>query len=235
MDPKLAANIRAYRTPEAVQRYTSHYGFYPVEKALVETHFAPLSRVLDLACGGGRTTIPLHERGHRVVGLDLSGPLIAAARRRFPYIDFQVGSYCDLPFQDGSFDAILISHNGLDYAYPETDRGRTLRECARVLRDGGKLVFSSHNVKSLHFSPYYFRPRQRAAWLLRHAPLAFRAAAYVRDLNSQWTFFGSWKHVSREASAAGFQVVDMVGFRLSRSRWFNTFISPWIHYVCVRS
>ena len=234
LHPKLAANIHAYRTREALELYTAHYGLNSVEELLVLRHFRPGDRVLDLACGGGRTTVPLHESGYRVVGVDLSDPLIEAARQRFPLIDFRVGSYCRIDFPAASFDDVLISYNGLDYAFPEEQRSRALAECARVLAPGGRLIFSSHNLKSLHGSPYFLRHPKRFIWMVRQARLAFRPAAYVEDLNGQWTYFASPGHVHDEVDRAGFDLADMVGFRQSRSRWFNTYCSPWIHYACIK-
>ena len=234
LPPELVANIEAYRGADALQRYTGACELTDVEALLIDAHFQPSDRVLDLACGGGRTTVPLYNNGYRVIGLDLSDPLIESARARHPQVDFRVGTYCDLPFEDASFDDILISFNGLDLAFPEAQRQRALAECARVLVPGGRLLFSSHNIKSLHASPYYIRYRQRLAWMLRHAVTAFRRGSYVKDLNGQWTFFASQKYVRDETERAGFDLVDVMGLRQSRNGFFNTCCSPWIHYVCVR-
>ena len=234
MPPELVTNIEAYRGAEALKMYTGTYELTDVEALLIDAHFQPPDRVLDLACGGGRTTVPLYKQGFRVIGVDLSDPLIQAARARHPQVDFRVGNYCELPFDDASFDDVLISYNGLDYAFPEAQRQRALAECARVLVPGGRLVFSSHNIKSLHASPYYMRHPQRLVWMLRHAFTAFRQGAYVRDLNGQWTFFASQTHVRDETDRAGFDVVDVMGLRRSRNGLFNTSCSPWNHYVCVR-
>lgn len=234
MPAELLTNMQAYRGAEALKLYTGTYELTDVETLLIDAYFQPSDRVLDLACGGGRTTVPLYDQGFRVIGIDLSDPLIEAARVGHPQIDFRVGNYCELPFEDASFDDVLISYNGLDYAFPEARRQRALTECARVLVPGGRLLFSSHNIKSLHASPYYIRHPRRLVWMLRHAITAFRRSEYVKDLNGQWTFFASQTHVLDETDRAGLDVVDVMGLRQSRNRLFNTCCSPWIHYVCVR-
>ncbi|MFQ5720817.1 MAG: class I SAM-dependent methyltransferase, partial [Acidobacteriota bacterium] len=226
-----ATNVAAYRSDEAVRLYTTDSALTDVEQHLIASHFSPDGRVLDLACGAGRTTGPLHAAGFTVTGIDLSSPLIEAARQRFPDLDLRVGDFSDLDLPDASYDAVLISFNGLDYAFPASQRARALRECARVLVPGGRLIFSSHNIKALHASPYFIRHRQRLVWMLRSATTAFRRAAYVEDLNGQWTYFASPARTRAELDDAGFDLIDTVGFRRSRNRLFNLYCSPWVHYV----
>src|SRR5690606_19115379 len=45
---------------------------------------APGRLVLDLCCGAGRHAEPARDLGARIVGLDLSAPLLREARRRLP-------------------------------------------------------------------------------------------------------------------------------------------------------
>jgi 2-polyprenyl-3-methyl-5-hydroxy-6-metoxy-1,4-benzoquinol methylase len=70
----------------------------------------PGALILDAACGNGRHAFPLARTGHRVVGLDSSRTLLAAARRashgaRRPCVGY--GSYTKLPLEQGRFDAVL--------------------------------------------------------------------------------------------------------------------------------
>ena len=107
----------------------------------------PGALILDAGCGNGRHAIPLSGAGYRVVGLDSSGPLLAAARRavrgaRRPR--FVRGSYTRLPFEPGSFDAVMCLGTALGYLGEEGDRA-ALREFRRVLARGGRLV-----IETLH-------------------------------------------------------------------------------------
>jgi 2-polyprenyl-3-methyl-5-hydroxy-6-metoxy-1,4-benzoquinol methylase len=77
MSNPLELNKEAYRTSEAIEKY-SHYGLYPNEKYFEKDKF-----ILDLACGAGRTTLRLTELGYKVKGVDLSDVLIDYARKRF--------------------------------------------------------------------------------------------------------------------------------------------------------
>jgi SAM-dependent methyltransferase len=103
--------------------------------------------ILDAGCGNGRHALPLAGAGHRVVALDSSTVLLAAARRaargaRWP--QFVRGSYATLPFAPGTFDAVLCLGTALGYLGDEGDRA-ALREFRRVLAPGGRLV-----IETLH-------------------------------------------------------------------------------------
>jgi ubiquinone/menaquinone biosynthesis C-methylase UbiE len=120
-----------------VDIYAGRYYLTPEEKYLIKKYFPPESSVLDLACGCGRTTLRLYEMGYKVRGIDYSDTMIAVAKKRFPYISFDQGNFADIKEKDESYSNILISYNGLDYAYPESEREKALQECSRVLMGGG--------------------------------------------------------------------------------------------------
>ena len=110
--------------------------FAPVLEALAAQ---PGERVLDAACGTGRYTAALHEHGVEVVGADFSPEMLAIARAKLPDVEFLHADLNEpLPFADASFDAVLCGQvlKHLPSLYGP------MREFARVLRDGGRLVFS---------------------------------------------------------------------------------------------
>lgn len=229
MEKEEAINKQAYETAEALEKYST-YQLSDVEKMLFTKYYKPGESVLDLACGGGRTTVRLHELGLKVKGIDLSSPLIQMAQKRFPYISFETGSYCDIRESDESTDHVLISHNGLDYAFPETEREKAIAEAYRVLKPGGTFILSSHNIKSLYLSPYYFLHFKRMLWKVRNTLNAFKQKAYIQDLG-MYTFFGSPSYIVRQIEKYGFQSSEIIGFRQSHNMWFNCYVSPYIHYV----
>lgn len=99
--------------------------------------------VLDLACGSGIYTRPIARRRPeaRVVGLDLSPPMLAvagrlAARETLPHLHFVRGDAQRLPFSDARFD--LVNCCGALHLFPEPKRA--LAEIARVLRPGGRFT-----------------------------------------------------------------------------------------------
>jgi SAM-dependent methyltransferase len=111
---------------------------------------APDGHVLDVACGAGGPSLDLVERtGCRLTGLDLEAGALAYARARAAarglgdratFVRVDCGA--PLPFVDGSFDAVVC----IDAIVHLPDRFGTLAEWARLLRPGGRLVFTDPAV-----------------------------------------------------------------------------------------
>jgi ubiquinone/menaquinone biosynthesis C-methylase UbiE len=100
------------------------------------TGLAAGARVLDIGCGSGTFTRLLHARGYRLSGIDISSKMIAMARHKSADIQFFEGDAENLPFENGAFDAVLLS--GLVHHFP--DQRRLAAEVFRVLTPGGKFV-----------------------------------------------------------------------------------------------
>jgi SAM-dependent methyltransferase len=96
------------------------------------------TRLADIACGPGFIAAAAAERGARVVGLDFSAAMIAAARSRLAAITFQQGDAEALPWDAASFDAVVMNFGLLHLARPDTAIG----EAFRVLRPGGRYAFT---------------------------------------------------------------------------------------------
>ena len=102
---------------------------------------APGRSVLDVACGTGivaRTVADRLAGTGRVVGLDLNDGMLAVARRVRPDLTWQQGDVADLPFADGSFDAVLCQMALMFFP----DRIAAMREMARVGRPGGVIALA---------------------------------------------------------------------------------------------
>jgi SAM-dependent methyltransferase len=99
----------------------------------------PGQAVLDVACGTGivaRTAADRMGGRGRVVGLDINQGMLTVAGRLRPDIEWRQGDAGDLPFEGGSFDAVLCQ-SGLMF-FP--DRAGALREMARVAAPGGTVA-----------------------------------------------------------------------------------------------
>jgi demethylmenaquinone methyltransferase/2-methoxy-6-polyprenyl-1,4-benzoquinol methylase len=117
----------------------------------------PRGRVLDLATGTGDIAYLLHDRGARVVGLDITARMIDLAAGKRPAQSrplFVVGDMMALPFADGSFDVATTGY-GLRNV---PDLAGALDEIARVLESHGRLLSLEFNRPS--------SPIVRTAYLL---------------------------------------------------------------------
>lgn len=94
---------------------------------------APGSVVGDLACGTGDLARLCQAAGHRVVGLDLSAGMLAAARTAAPLV---LGDAASLPLAGGSLDGVVSGFALRNFA----DLDRVLAETARVVRPWGRLA-----------------------------------------------------------------------------------------------
>jgi ubiquinone/menaquinone biosynthesis C-methylase UbiE len=110
----------------------------------------PTEKVLEVGFGPG-VGIELLARSApagRVAGIDCSTAMVAQARARnveaiaSGVVDLRHGAVEDLPFEDGSFDAVLAINSM--QVWPDIMAG--LREIRRVLRPGGRIA--------LGFTPY---------------------------------------------------------------------------------
>jgi ubiquinone/menaquinone biosynthesis C-methylase UbiE len=110
------------------------------------------SRVLDLGCGAGRTSVQLAGRGLRVSATDAVPEMVeltrehAAAAGVADRVEARQSDAHELGFEDETFDAVLAMGVIPWLRSPAL----ALREMARVLRAGGVLIVTCDNAERLH-------------------------------------------------------------------------------------
>jgi demethylmenaquinone methyltransferase / 2-methoxy-6-polyprenyl-1,4-benzoquinol methylase len=112
------------------------------ERAADRTELGPGDRALDVCCGTGDLAFELARRvgpDGSVVGCDFSKPMLDIARGKAaatPWVRFEWADALQLPYDDGTFDAVTVGFGVRNLANLE----RGLSELSRVLRPGGRLV-----------------------------------------------------------------------------------------------
>jgi SAM-dependent methyltransferase len=117
------------------------------EKAAVLEAVEPAAdnRVLEIACGTGRFTVMLAERGVDIVGLDISGPMLQQGREKAraanvsESLEFLRGDAARLPFPDDHFDVVLA----MRFFHLAEDPAAFMTELRRVSRN--RVVFDTFN------------------------------------------------------------------------------------------
>ena len=104
------------------------------------------TELLDVACGPGLVSAAAAARGAEVIGMDFSSNMVAEARRRYPALTFREGDAAALPFEDETFDAVVIGFGLHHFPYPV----QALAEARRVLRSGGRLAFTTWAPPEMH-------------------------------------------------------------------------------------
>ncbi len=102
----------------------------------------PGERILDAGCGTGRHLGPLLRARSNPVGVDFSRGMLDIARRNYPDVPLALADLQQpLPFENEHFDAVLCALIGEHL----NELPLALEEMHRVLRAGGRLVFSVYH------------------------------------------------------------------------------------------
>ncbi|CCH34381.1 class I SAM-dependent methyltransferase [Actinosynnema sp. NPDC047251] len=124
---------QADRLERGLARY--HPGF------LAAAAPTPVSDVLDVGCGGGRTTLDAARRARSALGVDLSSRMIdraraQAAREGLANAAFEQADAQIHPFPDAAFDVVISRFGAMFFGDPVAAFGNL----ARALRPGGRVV-----------------------------------------------------------------------------------------------
>jgi demethylmenaquinone methyltransferase/2-methoxy-6-polyprenyl-1,4-benzoquinol methylase len=130
----------------------------------------PGDRVLDVASGTGDLAIELARRvgeDGEVIGSDFSEGMLELARAKAPGLRFEQANALDLPYDDNSFDAATVGFGARNFS----DLPQGLREMARVVRPGGRVVILEITTPERPPLSWFFR-----LWFDRLVPLLGRFA-----------------------------------------------------------
>ena len=165
-------------------------------------------RVLDAGCGSGHDLAWMSSAvgaEGRVVGVDLSGDLIALARDRAGArdlnVDLRVGDLHKLPFADATFDAVWCERVLMYLDRPDM----AVREFYRVLKPGGSFISGEMDMGSMFVVSPDFRIANaigaRVLRSIRHPLLARALSGYSYEAGFARLEVEPILHASNDAEA----------------------------------
>jgi SAM-dependent methyltransferase len=116
---------------------------------------APGSAILEIACGTGKATQPMAERGYRVTAVEIGAALADVARRvlaPYPNVEITTGAFESWVPARTDFDAIVCAT-----AWHWLDPATRYLKAAGLLRPGGSLaiVSTDHVVPEADGDPFF--------------------------------------------------------------------------------
>jgi SAM-dependent methyltransferase len=125
---------------------TADYAYEPwlaaVERVAIE-HGLAGRRVLDVACGTGKSFLPLLARGYEVTGCDLSPAMLERAAAKAPAARLLVADMRELP-PLGEFDLVTCLDDSINYLGRPDELAATLRGVRRCLAPRGLAVWDAN-------------------------------------------------------------------------------------------
>jgi len=143
--PRAVYDVAAERYVEFVSTEISGATESAIDQALIVAFIelvklGPVTRVADLGCGPGRVAALMAAYGVQVVGVDVSGAMVAAARKAHPHIAFEQGRIAALPIGSGQLAGAVCWYS-IIYTPPD-HLGVVFAEVARVVRPGGHVLLA---------------------------------------------------------------------------------------------
>ncbi|MGI9644892.1 MAG: class I SAM-dependent methyltransferase [Ilumatobacteraceae bacterium] len=140
----------------------------PIVQAVLTRLAGEGVRALDAACGTGRHAEYLADLGCDTVGVDRSEAMLAAARTKSTSVEYELGDIEALPYEDATFDLVVISLALCHLADPTA----AVVELGRVLRPGGTLVISDlHPTNAIVGGQAFYAtatPERPMPWVRNH-------------------------------------------------------------------
>jgi len=246
-------NLTVYNDPRVVAEYAAWEGLTDSEVYVFDKYVTDGTAILDIGVGGGRTTPYLSRKASRYVGIDYSQAMIAACKKKFPELEFHCDNAMNLRrFEDATFDIVVFSFNGIDNIRSVEERRSCFREVNRILKPGGRFIFSSHNAKALREWP-----RLDDAGILKKVVRITRAlyktppfakltlcsgvfkngSGYILDPahGGLVGFYSTPEYIAAEAHASSFEVEEVVNHGHGHyPRLFRKYFIIWYYYALVK-
>ena len=148
--------------------YTVHYNLRGDEGFFAEEARRSGGPVLELGCGTGRVLIHVAKTGCRIVGLDISQPMLDKCRAKVddlpadlrPNVRLVRGTMVDFDMGE-TFDLVTFPFRSFQHVLSVDDQLRCLRCAHRHMAPGGRLILDLFHVDPAHM----YDPKLREEWI----------------------------------------------------------------------
>ncbi|MBT7902628.1 class I SAM-dependent methyltransferase [Candidatus Woesearchaeota archaeon] len=223
-------------------------GLWISEKHFFKKYFVnKKSKLLDIGCGTGRTTIPLFKEGFGILGIDFVPEMIKnaklIAKQKKLKIKYEVGDATSLKFKDNSFDYALFSNQGWTQIPGNANRFKALLEIKRVLKPKGKFIFTAHpRVVTGTYGWFWVKQWLKfhfgTLWGFKLDELDYGDRFFERETNDsqktymtkQYIHIPSIREVIFEIRKAGFKLIEYNGDLQISKKDVRT--HPPVFFVC---
>lgn len=143
---------QAFAYDKKINEYPFNYYLYDtlIKSILNTTLNGTHLNILDAGGGTGKWTKYFLEQGHKVTLLDISKSMLSVAEKNIDEkykanVEFQNGSIIKLPYKNDTFDLVFSDRNPLSHCGNASSSHAALKECFRVLKNGGIFIGSVLN------------------------------------------------------------------------------------------
>lgn len=165
VENNIESHIKQYSVDEyhRTKALTSR-GIWTHEAKYIDEFLFPHAKTLELGTGTGRLAFGLEsEKGFSdIVATDIVPSFIdegaSLGRTIGSHILFKVCNVLNLPFADRSFDQVLFLGVTISHLITKEERRRSIAECFRVLKPGGRLLVNSHNWRTSNREKKIIKP-----------------------------------------------------------------------------
>ncbi|WP_168581595.1 class I SAM-dependent methyltransferase [Gephyromycinifex aptenodytis] len=176
---------------------------------------------LEVGAGAAQGSRYVRSQGARAIASDISGGMLGKSRQidadlGQPPLPLVLADGCALPFADETFDLVFSAYGAVPFV---ADSALLMRECARVLRPGGRFVFSTTHPIRWAF------PDSPGPDGLTATMSYFNRTPYVETADGELVYAEHHRTLGdrvREIIAAGLRLVDLV-----EPEWPERTTSSW--------